>query len=237
MKILVTSGGTKIPIDKVRDITNMSKGTFGAKIATELLQLGHDVYFFKAEGSRSPSSITIDIKDGYSLGTFQTWYNRTNKLMEHYKEMSYKTFQDYLERLERLIKIERPDVVMLAAAVSDYGVKDPFKGKIRSNDALKIELEQLPKIIYFIKEWHPTCKLVGFKLLVDSRDYQLIDAAKKSIADNKCDMIVANDLNDMKDGKHRIHLVYPDQHVLSFETDPDDSNFLARKVAEETIRL
>ena len=37
MKILVTSGGTKIPIDRVRDITNMSTGTFGSKIAIELI--------------------------------------------------------------------------------------------------------------------------------------------------------------------------------------------------------
>lgn len=54
MKILVTSGGTKIPIDKVRDITNMSKGTFGSKIATELLKLGHEIIFFKAKNSKSP---------------------------------------------------------------------------------------------------------------------------------------------------------------------------------------
>jgi phosphopantothenoylcysteine synthetase/decarboxylase len=43
MKILITSGGTKIPIDTVRDITNMSTGTFGTKIAEECLRKGHDV--------------------------------------------------------------------------------------------------------------------------------------------------------------------------------------------------
>ena len=32
-KILITSGGTKIKIDRVRSITNMSKGTFGSQIA------------------------------------------------------------------------------------------------------------------------------------------------------------------------------------------------------------
>lgn len=29
MKILITAGGTNEPIDKVRNITNMSKGTLG----------------------------------------------------------------------------------------------------------------------------------------------------------------------------------------------------------------
>ena len=39
MKVLITSGGTKVPIDTVRHIGNMSSGTFGAKIAFQLLEL------------------------------------------------------------------------------------------------------------------------------------------------------------------------------------------------------
>ena len=45
MKILITSGGTQINIDSVRRITNMSTGKFGSKIASELLKMGHEVYF------------------------------------------------------------------------------------------------------------------------------------------------------------------------------------------------
>ena len=239
MKILVTSGGTKIPIDKVRDITNMSKGTFGSKIATELLEMGHEVMFLKSRGSKSPMSITINVREDFydAPDDFADWYNRVKGYLSHYKEMEYSTFDDYRNRLERWIKIERPDVVMLAAAVSDYGVENPHNGKLRSNDLLTIKLVQLPKIIHLIKTWHPTCKLVGFKLLVDSKDYQLIDAAKRSIAENGCDMIVANDLADIKDGKHKIHLVFPKTDTLLYETDPTDVNFLARKVAEHTLSL
>jgi len=35
MKILITSGGTDVPIDDVRKISNMSSGKYGAEIATE----------------------------------------------------------------------------------------------------------------------------------------------------------------------------------------------------------
>lgn len=239
MKVLITSGGTKIPIDRVRDITNMSKGTFGAKIATEFLLKGQEVYFFHAEGSKTPFKLNINMLEEYS--TIQekllTEYQKVAWHKERYKEMTYKTFDEYRERLERLIKFERPDVVMLAAAVSDYGVENPHKGKVRSNDLLKIQLIQLPKLIYYIKEWLPTVKLVGFKLLVDSKDYELIEAAKRSIADNKCDMIVANDLSDIKDGKHKVHLVFPNEEVHTYKTDPNDSNYLARMVVEHTIKL
>lgn len=120
MKILVTSGGTKIPIDKVRDITNMSKGTFGSKIATELLKMGNEVMFFRAKGSKSPMSLTVDISCGYDAGRFSRWYNNVSKYLDRYKEIEYTTFSEYRERLERWIKIEQPDIVMLAAAVSDY---------------------------------------------------------------------------------------------------------------------
>ena len=247
MKILLTSGGTKIPIDRVRDITNMSKGTFGSKIAYELLKLGHDVYFFTSKDGRTPFKLEIDLAKGYEESNMEPWVRdhlqaieamkEKVSLLKHYQEMEYRTFDEYFERLERIVKIEQPDVVVLAAAVSDYGVKNPFKGKVRSNDMLKVELEQLPKIIYYIKEWHPTCKMVGFKLLVDSKDYQLIDAAKKSIADNKCDMIVANDLADIKEGKHKVHLVFPNEEPITFKTDPSDPNFLARMVAQYTVKL
>lgn len=239
MKILITSGGTKIPIDKVRDITNMSKGTFGSKIASELLKLGHEVIFFKAKNSKSPFQFDYNFfgKAALAQEAFNKKVDFVNQHYSRYNELEYSTFNEYREILERIIKFNQPDVVMLAAAVSDYGVENPHDGKIRSNDLLTIKLVQLPKIIHLIKTWHPNCKLVGFKLLVGSKEYELVDAAKRSIAENGCDMIVANDLTDIKDGKHKVHLVFPKTDTLLYETDPTDSNFLARKVAEHTLSL
>lgn len=239
MKILVTSGGTKIQIDKVRDITNMSKGTFGSKIASELLKLGHEVIFFKAKNSKSPFQFDYNFFGKVSLAreAFNKKVDFVNQYYSRYTELEYGTFNEYREILERIIKFNQPDIVMLAAAVSDYGVENPHDGKIRSNDLLTIKLVQLPKIIHLVKTWHPNCKLVGFKLLVGSKEYELVDAAKRSIAENGCDMIVANDLADIKDGKHKVHLVFPKTDTLLYETDPTDSNFLARKVAEHTLIL
>jgi phosphopantothenoylcysteine decarboxylase/phosphopantothenate--cysteine ligase len=56
LKILITSGGTKIPIDAVRYITNMSSGTFGAKIATQALKHNLIVHFLHAENSKTASN-------------------------------------------------------------------------------------------------------------------------------------------------------------------------------------
>lgn len=240
MKILVTSGGTKIPIDRVRDITNMSSGTFGSKIALEFLKLKQDVVFFCAEKSRNPFKVEVDMLN-------DEWGQITEKLLkqyeervyfkEHYMEYTYKTFDQYAESLKFIIGVEQPDIIVLAAAVSDYGIDKPFDGKIRSDDMLNIQLKSLPKIISMIKEWAPKAKLVGFKLLVDSKKYQLIAAAEESVVKNGCDMVVANDLQDIKDNQHRLQLVFPKSPVVEYKADPNDPNFLARMVAEQTIKL
>ena len=39
----------------------MSKGTFGSKIALELLKMGNEIVFFCAEGSRTPFKMEVDM--------------------------------------------------------------------------------------------------------------------------------------------------------------------------------
>jgi hypothetical protein len=74
-KILITSGGTKVPIDKIRDITNQSSGTFGSKIATEALKRNHDVTFMRAKGSKSPFSMEIDFNKLSQTSGRWNWYD------------------------------------------------------------------------------------------------------------------------------------------------------------------
>lgn len=239
MKLLVTSGGTKIPIDRVRDITNMSKGTFGSKIAVELLRMGHEVVFFKAKGSTTPYQFSIDLhKHGdENILTYLQPFQDLLRVRNYYCEYEYSTFDQYAESLKFIIGVEQPDVILLAAAVSDYGVENFVNGKVRSNDMFSIKLKQLPKLIYYVKEWAPNAKLVGFKLLVNSKTPELMAAAIRSIQDNKCDMIVANDLQEIKDNNHTIHLVFSEENIRTYKTDPKDPNFLARKVAEYSVKL
>ena len=64
MKILVTSGGTKVPIDAVRDITNMSKGTFGAAICREFLNAtvntDDEVWYLGSQDGCRPFKMEVD---------------------------------------------------------------------------------------------------------------------------------------------------------------------------------
>lgn len=251
MKILITSGGTKIPIDKVRDITNMSKGTFGSRIAEEVLKLGHEVVFMKAKGSKTPMQFSLDLfqksatKDvNLAIDKMVEKVNFFTKYQDVYNEYEYSTFDQYTEMLKYVISAEQPDVIVLAAAVSDYGVENYVDGKIRSNDMFNIKLKQLPKLINRVKEWaKPSAKLVGFKLLVNSKDAELIDASKRSIDENGCDLVVANDLRDIKDDNHIVRLVSKnslgtyDINTFKSSEHPESPNYLASVIAKKIVTL
>lgn len=98
MRILITSGGTIVPIDTVRRITNMSHGTFGSKIATEALKMGHEVMFLRAEGSKSPFTFNVDLYREQTPETktrFKNFVDFYDVYRKWYCEQKFKTFDDY----------------------------------------------------------------------------------------------------------------------------------------------
>lgn len=183
MKVLVTSGGTKIKIDMVRSITNMSKGTFGAKICKSFVEDDKidEVIFLMAKDSKKPN-----IFDG--------------KLVIY----EYVTFEDYAFMLDQILTKTKPDVVVLAAAVSDYGVENFVDGKIRSKEELVIRLKPLPKLISTVRLQVPKAVICGFKLLVNSTKDELLLACRESLEKNNIDLVVGNDLRDIKANNHQL---------------------------------
>lgn len=212
MRVLITSGGTRIPIDRVRHLTNMSRGTFGSRIARAALEANHNVTFMCAKGSRTPMKTEFNLyPKGVELDTLERFVNLCRFYETHkrrYEELYYQTYDEYQEELKRALTECVFDAVILAAAVSDYGVKDPHPGKIRTKEQLTIQLEPLPKLIGKIREWAgDKIRLIGFKLLVDSTREELIEAAWKQLEDNGCDLVVGNDLDDIQRGDHMLTLL------------------------------
>lgn len=209
MKILITSGGTKIPIDRVRSITNMSRGTFGSRIADAFFNEGLEAFrtgnkhgnpiekitFFMAKGSRKPTLQSLNdetYEDGY-------------RPIEY---VEYSTFDDYKSGIEELLKKETYDIIVVAAAVSDYGVANYYNGKYRSReDDMCIKLVKLPKILPIMRKLAPESVICGFKLLVDSTDDELLDAMKKQIAESDVDLVIGNDLRDIKANDHKLTVI------------------------------
>ena len=209
MKILITSGGTKVPIDRVRSITNMSKGTFGSRIADAFYTLGcnnigkqdkeqiEKITFFMAKGSKMPF---VDKRIMCEI------YAATGHVRHVPVEMfEYSTFDDYKAGVEKLLSREKYDIIVVAAAVSDYGVANYYNGKYRSReDDMCIKLVKLPKILPIMRKLAPNATICGFKLLVDSTTAELLNAMKNQIVESNVDLVIGNDLRDIKNDDHKL---------------------------------
>jgi phosphopantothenoylcysteine decarboxylase/phosphopantothenate--cysteine ligase len=122
LKVLITAGGTQVPIDDVRFITNRSKGRFPWAIAMEMARRGHAVTVLG------------------SLTLFETMPDDEKALIKHgfITFVSYSTYDELSAQLKSLISLgsqEQPafDVLLMAAAVSDYGPANKAEGKLSSD--------------------------------------------------------------------------------------------------------
>ena len=242
MKILITSGGTKIPIDRVRSITNMSRGTFGSRIADAFFDEGkrregtekeqiEKITFFMAKNSVRPTSESIH----------NECFDDDSRIFEY---VEYSTFDEYKEGIEELLKKETYDIIVVAAAVSDYGVANYYNGKYRSReDDMCIKLVKLPKILPIMRELAPNATICGFKLLVDSTEDELLDAMKRQMVESNVDLVIGNDLRDIKNDNHKLTVMSKHNHEPRLYTlpPPEERKYfavypLAKNVVDECFK-
>ena len=209
MKILITSGGTKIPIDRVRSITNMSRGTFGSRIADAFFNEGLAAFHTGNKHGNPIEKITFFMAKGSKTPTLQSLTNETYE--DGYwpiEYAEYSTFDDYKSGIEKLLKKETYDIIVVAAAVSDYGVANYYNGKYRSReDDMCIKLVKLPKVLPIMRKLAPNATICGFKLLVDSTNDELLQAMIKQFEESNVDLVVGNDLRDIKNDNHRLFIM------------------------------
>ena len=81
-----------------------------------------------------------------------------------------------------------------------------------------ILLEPTPKIIPELRQLAPGAVIVGFKLLDEVPQEELLDVAKKLMEKNDCDFVLANDYQTVQAGPegHAGHLMSRDGKVQSF---------------------
>lgn len=202
MRVLITSGGTRQPIDDVRYITNSSTGDFASKIASEFLFNKSKVHFLHAKNSEKPFAIKTDFfNDEKFAEKFYEKYKFYECHKKLYSESLFDSYDSYSFKLHKDISDFEPQIVILVAAVSDFGV-EKVEGKITSSESQTLQLNPLPKVIKNLKSNYPNIMVVGFKLVVNKSKSELLDIMSKSLTSNNCDLVVGNDLYDIKQGNH-----------------------------------
>lgn len=159
--ILVTAGATEEPIDGVRFITNRSSGKMGMSIAEAVIDRGGKVIVVKGKATATAP-----------------------KGAEVIEALTTQAMRDAV-----IGKLPEVDAVIMAAAPSDYKVKNYSPSKIKS-ETLTLELVKNPDIAKEVGSLKGDKKLVVFAAETDD----LLQNAIKKLHSKNGDLMVANDV-------------------------------------------
>jgi len=152
-RVLITAGGTQEAIDPVRFIGNHSTGKMGFAIAEQLVNLGATVELVYGSVTQTPP-----------IGC------------HHHQALSAIEMKTKCEEL-----FPTCDVLIMAAAVADYHIKDVAQEKIKkSSDSLTLELVKNPDILKELSaQKKPNQITIGFALETNNEEFHALEKLQK----------------------------------------------------------
>lgn len=192
MKVLITAGGSKEPIDRVRYIANFSTGQTGLFLTRFFLEKKCNVTLL------IPSDIWIphDVNKKAYLEKFTTFDHLKKSLMS-------------------LLASHHFDAVIHLAAVSDYFISEIFvegtrlksqeiPQKITGSQELTLKLKLNSKLLPQLKSFSQNKDIfvIGFKLTDTENVKEEKAQIKEMLSDPNIDAIVHNRLSEVKADQH-----------------------------------
>jgi phosphopantothenoylcysteine decarboxylase/phosphopantothenate--cysteine ligase len=162
LRIVVTAGGTREPMDSVRFVGNRSSGKMGVAIAREALRFGAEVSLVAANIAMAEPGIN--------------WF-------------AVETVDEMRERVMSLV--EDADVLVMAAAVSDFKPASVVENKIRRGEGLTVELVATDDILKAVRERNPGLFMVGFA----ATHGDPVPDAREKLATKGVNLVVGNDIS------------------------------------------
>jgi phosphopantothenoylcysteine decarboxylase/phosphopantothenate--cysteine ligase len=167
MRVLVTAGGTREPLDPVRYLGNRSSGRMGFALAAEAARRGAQVTVIAANTSvpRSPGVAYVDVETADEL-----------------REATLERFGDC-------------DVLLMAAAVADFRPAEPSSSKIAKEDheTLSVELVRTADVLSeAAARRRPGQSVVGFAA---EHGEEAVARAHAKLERKDLDAIVVNDVS------------------------------------------
>ena len=241
MNIVITAGGTSEKIDNVRKITNSSSGKLGCAIANKLIKLHEQkiekIYYVCSKNSVKPNHEKIelieimDTKDLENIVRNLLTSININYFIHSMAVSDYTV--DYVTTIDRLasnITNNKDKNIFDLICNHNDNLTD---SKISSNEEnLIIKLKKTPKIISMIKDISPSTYLVGFKLLDNVSEETLINTAVKLKDKNNCNLVVANDLENIRKGNHKAFIINKSNDYIAVSGKEN----IAEKLIEEMIK-
>jgi phosphopantothenoylcysteine decarboxylase / phosphopantothenate---cysteine ligase len=166
--VLVTAGPTHEPVDPVRYIGNRSSGKMGYALAESALRRGAKVILVSGPTALTPPAAA--------------------------EMIAVETAQQM--RTAVLDRWERAGIIIMAAAVSDYHVKNAATAKIKRDGPIELQLEPNPDILADLGSLRQATGkgaplLIGFAAETE----HLLENARAKLIKKRVDAIVLNDVS------------------------------------------
>ena len=194
--VLITAGPTYEKLDPVRFIGNNSSGKMGYYLAKNAQKLGANVKLIIG-----PTNLDMDL-DFIETIRIESSDEMFNMVKKNYK---------------------KSDIVISAAAVSDFKPKSISKNKIKKKNILeKIEVVPTIDILSYLGKNKTKQYLVGFALETENP----IENAKKKLNDKNLDAIILNTLSDFSP-------ISSDENKITFIS--SDNNIQYKKKSKDQV--
>jgi phosphopantothenoylcysteine decarboxylase/phosphopantothenate--cysteine ligase len=167
LRVLVTAGGTREPIDAVRYVGNRSSGRMGYALAAEAARRGAAVTLVAA-------NVALPAPAGVEVVPVRTAAELQAACAERFGEA---------------------DVLLMAAAVADYRPADPHAGKLKKDatgESLELRLERTADVLAGLAAARrPGQVLVGFAA---EHGDGAVDYGREKLERKGLDAVVVNDV-------------------------------------------
>jgi phosphopantothenoylcysteine decarboxylase/phosphopantothenate--cysteine ligase len=209
--VLVTAGPTQEPVDPVRYIGNRSSGKMGYALAEAALRRGAHVVLVSGPTALTPPSAV------------ETIYVETAQQM----------------RTAVLDRWETASIIVMAAAVADYHVKNVSTQKIKRSGPMDLQLEPNADILADLGSLrHASGKRTPLLIGFAAETTNLLENARAKLTKKRVDAIVLNDVarTDIGFNSDRNEVtVVTAQDAIAI---PEASKLeIAQKILEAVVRL
>lgn len=208
LRVLVTAGGTREPIDPVRFIGNRSSGRMGIALAAAAAKRGAEVTLIAANVALpSPAGVRrLDVETASELA-----------------QIAAREF-------------ESAHVLLMAAAPADFRVSDPAEGKLQRSGSLELSLEPTEDILAALSGGRREGQtVVGFAA---EHGGEAVERARGKLRRKGADLIVLNDVSDPEIGfeseRNAVTLIGAE---TATEVPIDSKDAIAEAILDEVGRL
>lgn len=165
MKLLITAGPTEEPIDAVRCLTNRSSGKMGYALAEVARTMGAQIVLVTGPSSQPlPCGVKV---------------------------LSVRTTQQMFDAV--MEESPSADVVIAAAAPSDYRISEPFEHKIKKDGLpLVLSFVENPDIIATVGKRKTDQQVV---IAFAAETEMLVERCRQKLDSKNADMVVGNDVS------------------------------------------